>query len=82
MRLAQFIFMVSAVLFSTGRFLPDYVPEILKDNIFFKYLYVWGGLAIGGVLFCYIALHSQKQKVQEVEAKIQDHRVDSRYMRR
>ncbi|HWR59726.1 MAG TPA: hypothetical protein VN328_12640 [Thermodesulfovibrionales bacterium] len=82
LRLAQFIFMVSAFLFAAGRFFDDYVPEILKENIFYKHLFVWGGLAIGGMLFCYVILYSQRKKVSEVEEKLQDHRVDSRYMRR
>jgi hypothetical protein len=82
LRLAQFVFMVSAVLFVAGRFFSDYVPEILKDNIFYNHLFVWGGMAIGAMFLCYILVASQKQKVRGIEEKIQDHRVDSRYMRR
>ncbi len=82
LRLAQFVFMVSAFLFAGGRFFPDYVPAILKDNIFYNNIFVWGGLAIGAVFLCYVLVYSQKQKVREIEEKIQDHRVDSRYMRR
>ncbi len=81
-RLAQFVFMVSAFLFAAGRFFSDYVPEVLKDNIFYNHLFVWGGLSIVAVLLCYVLLYSQKQRVREVEEKIQDHRADSRYMRR
>lgn len=77
--LAQFIFMVSALLFASGRFFNDYVPEILKENIFYRHLFVWGGLAAGGILLCYVVLYSQRQKVRELGEKIQGHKIDSRY---
>ncbi len=80
--LSQFIFMVSAIFLVLKRFFDDQLPEILKMNIFYKYLFVWGGASIGGAIFCYVMLSMQKQKVRDVEDKIQDHRVYSRYMRR
>ena len=82
LRLSQFIFMVSAIFFVVKRFFYDQLPEILRMNIFYKYLFLWGGMSICGALFCYVMLSVQKQKVREVEDKIQDHRVYSRYMRR
>jgi hypothetical protein len=82
LRLSQFIFMVSAIFFVVKRFLYDQLPDIVKINIFYKYLFVWGGLSIACTVLCYVVLSLQKQKVRQMEDKIQDHRVYSRYMHR
>lgn len=82
LRLTQFIFMVSVILFAADRFSYDLYFEVLSANIFHEYLFLWAGASIFCVIVCYILLFLQKQKMRLMEDKIQDHRISSRYMRR
>lgn len=80
LRLIQFIFVVVAVFFVVKQLFYEHVPEFMKVNIFFENLFIWGGVAAGGMVFCYVLLYSQRRKIGEIEEKIQSHKVYSRYV--
>lgn len=82
LRLTQFIFILIAIFFVIRRLFYEHVPDFLKVNIFFEYLFLWGGVALSGMALCYIMLLSQRQKIKEVEDKIQSHKVYSQYIHR
>jgi hypothetical protein len=82
LRLMQFILMLVIIFYGVKRFLYELVPDFLKVNVFFDYLFLWGGISLAGLALCYIMLISQRQKLREIEDKIQDHKASSRYRRR
>jgi len=82
LRLMQFILTLVLIFYGVKRFLYELVPDFLKVNIFFDYLLLWGGVSLTGAAFCYILLISQRQKIREIEDKIQDHKISSRYFQR
>ncbi len=80
MRLMQFIVIFIAVFFAVKNFFYEYVPEFMKENVIFGSLYLWGGIAICGIALSALLLRSQKQKIKEIEDKIQSHKARSRYI--
>jgi len=81
LRLMQFIFLLSAILFSGTRLFVERVPDLVRDNIFFSYVYVWGALAVVGMGFCYVLLFSQKQKASALNVKIHETTAEKRFSR-
>jgi hypothetical protein len=51
-------------------------------NVFFDYLFLWGGISLAGMALSYILLISQGQKIRAIEDKIQDHKAYTKYLRR
>jgi hypothetical protein len=80
LRFTQFVFMLAAMFFAFDRLANEYVPVFLKESFFFEYVFYWGGAAVVGMALCYLIIFSQKQKIREVEDKIQSHKVDARYL--
>lgn len=81
-RFTQFVVVLALFMFAFDRFFSDQIPESLKSNIFLEYdLYLYfGGAALAGMVFCYVLILSQKQKMKEVQDKIDGHKTDSKYM--
>jgi len=79
-RFTQFVLFLSILFFAADRFYHEYVPEFLRGSIFFEYVYYLGGTAMTGMVLCSVLILSQKQKMKEVQDKIQSHKTDSRYM--
>jgi len=82
LRLMQFILALVVIFYGVKRFLYELVPDLLRVNVFFDHLILWGGISLAGVAFCYILLISQRQKIREIEDKIQDHKASTKYLRR
>ena len=82
LRLMQFILTLVVIFYGVKRFLYDLVPDFLRVNVFFGYLILWGGISLTGVALCYMILISQRQKIRELEDKIQLHKTSSRYFHR
>lgn len=82
LRLMQFILVITVIFFGAKKFFYELVPEFLKVNILVEHLFLWGGMALGGMLLCYVLILSQRQKIREIEEKIQDHKTYSRYLHR
>jgi ribosomal protein L37E len=80
LRFTQFIFILAVLFFAVDRFFNEQIPEFLKGSVFFAYVFFWGGAALFGMVLCYALILSQKQKMKEVQLKIQSHKMDSRYM--
>lgn len=80
LRFTQFVFILAAMFFAFDRLVNEHIPEFLKGSIFFEYAFYFGGAAVAGMALCYVIILSQKQKMKEVENKIQSHKGDSRYM--
>lgn len=81
-RFTQFVVVLALLLFVFDRFFSDQMPESLKSNIFLEYdlcLY-FGGVALAGMVFCYVLILSQKKKMKEVKDKIDGHKTDLKYM--
>ena len=70
LRLSQFIFIFTAILFSASRIFPEYFPVYLKESTFFEYIYLWGGLSALAMMIVYFLRSSQKRKLTELELKI------------
>ena len=81
LRLMQFIFILSAMLFSGSRLFVERIPDLVRDNIFFAYVYVWGALAVFGMAVCYMVLFSQKQKAAALDEKIHATTAEKRFSR-
>jgi ribosomal protein L37E len=79
LRFTQFVFMLAAMFFVSDSLFHEHLPEFLKESIFLEYVLYWGGAAVAGMVFCYIIVVSQKQKMIEVEDKIHSHKDRSRY---
>lgn len=79
-RFTQFVLFLSILFFAADRFYHEYIPEFIRGSIFFEYVYYLGGAAVTGMVLCYVLILSQKQKMKEVQDKIQSHKTDSRYM--
>ncbi|HXX80802.1 MAG TPA: hypothetical protein VEI46_04585, partial [Thermodesulfovibrionales bacterium] len=82
LRLMQFILSLVVIFYVVKRFLYGLVPDFLKVNVFFDYLVLWGVISVAGLALCYSILISQRQKIREIEDKIQDHKASSRYVHR
>jgi len=82
LRLMQFILTLVVIFYGVKRFFYELVPDPLKVNVFFDYLFLWGGVSLAGLVLCYIILISQEQKIREIEDKIQDHKASTKYLRR
>jgi len=82
LRLMQFILTLVVIFYGVKRFLYGLVPDFLKVNVFFDYLVLWGVISVAGLALCYSILISQRQKIREIEDKIQDHKASSRYVHR
>lgn len=82
LRLMQFIFTLVIIFYGVKRFFYELVPEPLKVNVFFDYLFLWGGISLAGMALSYILLISQGQKIRAIEDKIQDHKAYTKYLRR
>jgi ribosomal protein L37E len=80
LRFSQFVFVLAVLFFAFNRFFDEHIPDFLKGSVFFEYALYLGGAAAGGMAFCYLLILSQKQKMKEVQDKIQSHKTDSRYM--
>ena len=82
LRFTQFVVVFALLFFVFDRFFSEEIPESLKSNIFFEYdLYLYfGGVALAGMVFCYMLILSQKQKMKEVRDKIDGHKTDSKYI--
>jgi ribosomal protein L37E len=81
-RLFEFIFIVAAIFFVAGKLFSEHLPEFITENIFFQYLFLWGGVAVAGIILCFILLQIQQQKIKEIEERLQSHKVYSRYLHR
>jgi hypothetical protein len=81
LRLMQFIFILSALLFSGTRLFVERIPDLVRDNIFFEYVYVWGALAVIGMAVCYMVLFSQKQKAAALNENIHATTAEKRFSR-
>lgn len=81
LRFAQFIFIFSTILFSASRLFAEQIPDFVRDNIFFEYLFFWGGVAVIGMATSYFLLLSQKRKIQEMGDKIRNSTADNRFSR-
>lgn len=79
LRLSQFILLMAIIFLAAAKLFHEHVPEFIRENIFFEYVYVWGAAAAVGIILCYIVIASQKQKIKEIEGKIRDHKAYSRY---
>jgi len=82
LRLMQFILTLVVIFYGIKRFFYELVPDPLKVNVFFDYLFLWGGISLTGVALCYIILISQRQKIREIEDKLQNHKASTKYFRR
>lgn len=82
LRLMQFILTLVIIFYGVKRYLYELVPDLLKVNVFFDYLFLWGGVSLAGMALCYVLLFSQGQKAREIEDKIQDHKAYTKYLRR
>jgi hypothetical protein len=82
LRLMQFILTLVVIFYGVKRFVYELVPDFLKVNVFFDYLILWGGVSLAGLVLCYIIQISQRQKIREIEDKIQDHKAYTKYLRR
>ncbi len=81
LRLAQFLFIVAAISFAARRFLWEDIPQFMKTNVVFEYVFYWGATAIAGMVLCYLIIFSQRGRIKGVQNKIQDHKVYSKYSR-
>ena len=79
LRLSQFIFIVVAILFAAGRLFRNAIPSFIRDNIFFKYLFLWGGLAALGMACCCLFLPAQRRKIKEIDGSIREQRAYRKY---
>jgi hypothetical protein len=82
LRLMQFILTLVVIFYSVKRFLYELVPDPLKVNVLFDYLFLWGGISLAGMAMCYVLMISQGQKMRDLEDKIQDHKAYTKYLRR
>ena len=82
LRLMQFILILVVMFYGVKRFFYELVPDFLKMNVFFDYLVLWGVISLAGVALCYSILASQRQKIREIEDKLQEHKASSRYFHR
>ena len=78
----QFILSLAVIFYCVKRFFYELVPDFLKVNVFFDYLFLWGGISLAGMALSYVLLISQGQKIGEIEEKIQDHKAYTKYLRR
>jgi hypothetical protein len=81
LRLVQFIFILSAILFSASRLFAERIPDYVRENIFFVYVYLWGGLAVFGMAVCYVLLFLQKKKSAAMDEKIHRTTAEKRFSR-
>jgi hypothetical protein len=81
LRLVQFIFIMSAILFSASRLFAEHIPDYVKENIFFANVYLWGGLALLGMMVCRVLLFLQKQKAAALNEKIHATTAEKRFSR-
>jgi len=79
LKLSEFIFIVVAILFAAERLFPDFIPDFIRENIFFQYIFVWGALAIFGILLCSLFLPAQRRKLQEIDSCIRGQKSYRKY---
>jgi len=79
LKLSEFIFIVVAILFASERLFPDFIPDFMRENIFFQYIFVWGALAVLGILICSLFLPAQRRKLQELDSSIREQRAYRKY---
>ncbi|HXX53521.1 MAG TPA: hypothetical protein VEI28_03015 [Thermodesulfovibrionales bacterium] len=79
LRFSQFIFIVVAILFAAGRFFRSSIPSYIRDNVFFEYLFLWGGLAALGMVCCILFLPGQRKKIREIDGSIRGPREYRKY---
>ena len=80
-RLAEFIFIIAAIFFVAKKLFSDHLPEFITENISFEYLFLWGVLAVAGMILCFILRQTQQQKITDLEERLQEHKTYSRYLR-
>ena len=80
LRFTQFIVVLAVFFFSFDRFFHEYIPDFVKGSVFFEYVFYWGGAAVAAMGLCYVIIVSQKQRMRDVDDKIQSHRAHSRYL--
>jgi len=77
LRLTQFILVMAIIFLAARNLVHEHIPEFIRENMFFEYVFVWGGAAALGIILCYVIISSQKQKMKEIDGKIHDHKVYS-----
>ncbi len=82
LRFTQFVFILAALFFALDMLVNEHVPEVLRESVFFAYVFYWGGAAVAGMVLCYVLILSQQQKRKEIEEWIQSHKAHSRYFPR
>lgn len=81
LRLTEFLFVLAVMFFVAKEFFWEQLPEFIKGNVVFDYVFLWGGAAIAGMVLGFIVIRSQKGRLKEVGDKIEDHKARSRFSR-
>ncbi len=70
LRFLQFLFLVSAILFTGQRLMPDIFPAFISNNIVFIHIYIVGILSAVFFVVVYFIYLGQKNSMKELESEI------------
>ena len=70
LRLVEFLFIASAILFASMRFIPDVMPDFIKDNMLVKYIYIWSVVFFVFTIILYIMVKLEDSKIETFEDKL------------